>query len=172
LYLLSELKVKKIMTKDVIAVPSDFTVEETADLLLRHKISGVPVLDKEDQVVGVITQDDIFRVLISLAGMVKFGVQFACRIEDRPGSIKELSDIIRNYEGRIVSILTSYERVPQGYRNVYLRVFSVDRERLDQLKAELQDKAPMLYMVDHREERREIYSEYASFLHSSLKSPI
>ena len=46
LYILTKIKVKDIMTKDPITVPVDYTVEETAEVLLKRKISGVPVLDK------------------------------------------------------------------------------------------------------------------------------
>ena len=45
LYLLSKIKIKDIMTKEPITVPFDYTIEETAQVLLENKISGVPVLD-------------------------------------------------------------------------------------------------------------------------------
>lgn len=156
LYLVSKIKVKDIMTRNPITVPPDFTVEETAELLLRNKISGVPVM-KNGQVIGVITQSDVFRVLISLTGVGNRGIQFAFRVEDRPGSIKELADIIRSFDGRLVSILTSYENVEPGLRKVYIRMQGVDRGKLEPLKGSLKEKARILYMVDHRENRREIY---------------
>jgi acetoin utilization protein AcuB len=157
LYLVSKIKVKDIMTRDPITVPPDFTVEETAEILLKHKISGVPVVDQAAKLVGTITQTDLLRVLISLTGIGKRGIQFACQIEDRPGSIKEVADIIRKYGGRMVSILTTYERVPQGYRRVYIRMRSIERSRLQILKEELSKTAALLYIVDHRENKRDIF---------------
>ncbi|MEJ2658912.1 MAG: CBS domain-containing protein, partial [Desulfobacterales bacterium] len=71
LYLISKIKIKEIMTKNPITVPPDYTIEETAEVLLKHKISGVPVADHYGLVVGVITQNDIFRTLISLTGAEK-----------------------------------------------------------------------------------------------------
>ncbi|MGD9139709.1 MAG: CBS domain-containing protein, partial [Desulfobacterales bacterium] len=56
LYLLTKIKVKDIMTSDVITVPPDFTVEETAQVLQKNRISGMPVVDAEERLVGVITQ--------------------------------------------------------------------------------------------------------------------
>jgi len=53
--------------------------------------------------------------------------------------------------------LSSYELAPEGYRNVYIRAFNIDREKLLSLKEELKQKAKMLYVVDHRENIREIY---------------
>ena len=157
LYLVSKIKVKDIMSKNPITVPFDFTVEETAEILLRNKISGAPVVDQDGHVVGVITKEDLFQVLITLTGVGKRGIQFAFQMEDQPGSIKEVADIIRNYGGRMVSILSTYERVPKGSRKVYIRMFGVDRPKLSKLKKELSQKATILYMVDHREGVREIY---------------
>lgn len=157
LYLVSQIRVKKIMTKDPITVSPDLTVEETAELLLANKISGAPVVNGDGKVVGVITQSDLFRVLISLTGVGKRGIQFAFRLEDRPGSIKEVADIIRTYDGRMVSILTSYENVESGYRKVYIRMHGIDREMLEELKSTLNETAALLYMVDHARDKREIY---------------
>jgi acetoin utilization protein AcuB len=157
LYLLSEIKVKEIMTKDPITVPFDYTVEETAEVLLTHKISGAPVVDQNGELVGTIAQSDIFRVLVSLTGLSKRGISFAFLVEDRSGSIKEVTDVIRKHGGRMASILSSYDSVPAGYRKVYIRMYNIDRARLPQLREELGEKAALLYMVDHRENKREIY---------------
>ena len=157
LYIISTIKVKEIMTKDPITVPYDYTVEETAQVLLKHKISGVPVIDREGEMVGAITQTDLFRLIISLTGVDRRGIQFGFEVEDRPGSIKVVTDTLRRYGGRMASILTSYDLAPEGFRRVYIRMYSIDRFKLDRLKDELEKKAKMLYMVDRREIRREIY---------------
>ena len=57
----------------------------------------------------------------------------------------------------MVSILSSYENVSEGYRKVYIRDYGIERKKLKQLKNELKDKATLLYMVDHRENKREVY---------------
>jgi len=157
LYILAKIKVSEIMTKDPITVPPDFTVEETAELLLKHKISGVPVVDKSGRLQGIITQTDLFRVLISLTGVGVRGIQFAMMIKDQPGTIKDVEDIIRVYGGRMVSILTSYDRVPEGYRRLFIRMHSIERGKLEDLEQDLAQKARMLYIVDQRENRRRIY---------------
>ncbi len=157
LYLLEKIEIKDIMTKDPITVPPDYTAEETAQVLLENKISGAPVVDDNGQVVGIITQTDLFRVLISLTGVGTRGIQFALLIKDQPGSIKEVADVIRAFGGRMVSILTSYDEVSDGYRKVYIRMHSIERLKLQELKEALIKKAGLLYMVDHREDNREVY---------------
>ena len=92
LFLLSKIKIKDIMTKDPIMIPQDFTVEETAEILLKNKISGAPVTDNEGQVVGTITQTDLFKVLISLTGVGTKGIQFAFLLKDEPGIEVRLRD--------------------------------------------------------------------------------
>ncbi|MDY6880802.1 MAG: CBS and ACT domain-containing protein [Desulfatiglans sp.] len=157
LYLVSKIKVEDIMTKDPVTVPFDYTIEETAAILLKEKISGAPVVDHEGQVVGTITQSDIFKALISLTGVGPRGIQFALQVEDKPGSIREVADVIRGYGGRMLSILSTYENVPVGYRKVYIRMYGVHRDDLSELKEDLREKGTLLYMIDHREGKREIY---------------
>ncbi|AOY74855.1 CBS domain-containing protein [Clostridium formicaceticum] len=50
---------KDIMTKEVITVKKDDTVEDVIKLLLEHNISGVPVVDEENRVIGIITEGDL-----------------------------------------------------------------------------------------------------------------
>jgi len=148
LFLLSEIKISDIMTKDPITIPLDYTIDEAAQILLEHKLSGAPVVDGKGQVAGIITQTDIFRGLVLFTGVKKAGIQFAFQLEDRPGSIKEVSDIIRNYGCLLVSILSGQD-VQAGYRRVYIRVRDCDPERLEELKEELKAKANVLYVMDH-----------------------
>ena len=115
------------------------------------------MVDQDGQIVGTITKGDLFRVLISLTGVGKRGIQFAFQVEDLPGTIKDVADIIRHYGGRMVSILSAYEHVPKGYRNVFIRMYGVERDKLPQLEDDIRKKATLLYVVDHRENRREIF---------------
>ena len=121
------------------------------------KISGMPVVDSSGNVVGTITQTDIFKVLIALTGVGKRGIQFSFLLEDRPGSIKEVADLIRKYGGRMTSILSTYEKVPEGTRKVFIRAYQIDRTKLSQLKKELMAAAKLLYMIDHKENKREMF---------------
>ncbi len=158
LYHLTSVQVRSIMSDHPVTIPPDFTLEEAAETLLKHKISGCPVVDYTGDIVGVITRNDIFRALISLTGLSKRGVQFGFLLEDRPGSIKEVADILRRFGSRLVSVVSTYEGAPPGYRFAYIRAFSVNRDQLDELEAELKSSTEMLYMVDLKENRRVVYS--------------
>jgi acetoin utilization protein AcuB len=161
LYLISRIKVQDIMNKHLVTVPMDYTIEETAEILLKNKISGAPVVDHRGQLVGIITQSDLFKVIISLTGIRQRGILFAFCLQDEPGSIKAVADVIRAFGGRMASILTSYEGAPEGRRFVYLRMYGVARDKLPALVETLRSKSKLLYMVDHAADHREIYSEVA-----------
>ncbi len=51
------------MTKIPITVPSYFTVDEVAGILIENKISGTPVVGEKGELVGIVTQGDLFRVI-------------------------------------------------------------------------------------------------------------
>ena len=159
LFLIEKIKVKKVMTKDPITIPLDYTIEEAAEVLLDNKLTGAPVVDNEGELVGVITQTDIFRVLVSFTGVKKGGIQFGFLLEDRPGSIKEVTDIFRKCGCRMVSIMSTGDG-QAGYRHVYIRACDCDQEKVEKLKEELKAKANMLYMVDHVEKKKEVYHDY------------
>lgn len=144
-YLLSELKVKDIMSKNIITIGPEDTVEKAAVIMLEHRISGLPVVNEKGKLVGIITQGDIFKVLVSLTGVYRGGIQFAFNLEDRPGSIKEVGDMIRKHGGRMVSILTSYDMCDEGCRHVYIRIKDMPEDKLKALTEELDKNFIMLY---------------------------
>ena len=115
-------------------------------------------MDAKGRMVGMISQNDLFNALMSLTGVKRRGIHLAFEVEDRPGSIKDLADIIRRYGGRMASILSSYDRAPQGFRHVYIRAYQVDRDKIGAMLEELQSNAKLRYLVDHREKRREIFT--------------
>ena len=71
--------------------------------------------------------------------------------------VREIGDVIRKHDGRMVSILSSYDNVPEGYRKVYIRMYGIDRPKLQKLQDELITTAQLLYLVDHRENIRVIF---------------
>jgi len=157
-YLLSSMKIKDIMSKKLVVVRPDETVEFAAILMLENKISSLPVVNKKGELIGIITQTDIFKVLINIAGVYSGGIQFAFSLEDRPGSIKEAADVIRSYGGRVVSILSTGETAEEGRRNVYIRCSMLPEDRLRDLVKELEEKFIVLYsskdLIEEVEKRR------------------
>jgi CBS domain-containing protein len=63
-YLLANLKIKQIMTRDPLTATEDMTLGEVAKIMLDNKVSGLPVTGKKGTVVGIITESDIFRMIV------------------------------------------------------------------------------------------------------------
>jgi acetoin utilization protein AcuB len=119
-YLLAKTRIKEIMKTKVITTTADTPVEEAAMVMLDQGIGCLPVLDAGN-VVGIISDMDIFRSLVDITGVRHGGHRICVTIEDRPGSIREVADIIRTHGFRLLGILTSYEGVKEGYRRVVIR---------------------------------------------------
>jgi acetoin utilization protein AcuB len=144
-YLISAIKIKDLMTRRLVVVRPDETVEFAAILMLENKISSLPVINDKGSLIGIITQTDIFRVLINITGVYTGGVQFAFSLVDRPGSIREVADVIRSYGGRIVSILSTREDAEEGRHHVYIRTRSLPEDKTRDLLRELENKFVVLY---------------------------
>lgn len=146
-YLLAELQVREIMSHDPVSVSENDTVERAAQIMLDHTISGLPVLDATGGLVGIITQSDVFRAFMHITGALQGGVQFALRLPDRPGLIKEVVDLLRNRGARFVSLLSSYATAREGFRDVYIRVRNLSPETVAATKEELASRYEVLYVI-------------------------
>jgi CBS domain-containing protein len=65
---LKQIQAKDIMTKEVITVTKDDTLDEVAELMINKRISGFPVIEN-GKIIGTITSDDLFMVM----DMIKTG---------------------------------------------------------------------------------------------------
>ncbi|MEZ4868477.1 MAG: CBS domain-containing protein [Caldilineaceae bacterium] len=65
-YLLWKLTLADVMTKKVLTVTPETPLQDAAELMVDKKIGGLPVVDKEHHVVGIITETDIFRAFVHL----------------------------------------------------------------------------------------------------------
>ena len=78
---------------------------------------------------------------------------------DRPGSVKEITDTIRDYGARVLSIFSTPQRARRGHRRVYIRIYDVDRPSRQRIKDVLKEKTSVLYVVDHIEKTRESFKK-------------
>jgi acetoin utilization protein AcuB len=123
-YVLANTKINEVMQVKVISTAPDTPVEEAAMIMLDHNIGCLPVIDA-DSLCGIISDRDIYRVLVDITGVRHGGHRVCVTIEDRPGSIREVADFIRKHGFHLQGILTSYEGVSDGYRKVVIRTTEV-----------------------------------------------
>jgi len=62
-------KAKDVMTEEVVSVRLDTPVEEALELLLEHEISGVPVVEEDMTLLGIVTEKDLLGLLFGPQGI-------------------------------------------------------------------------------------------------------
>jgi acetoin utilization protein AcuB len=146
-YLLAELQVGEIMSQNPMSVSADDTVEHAAQIMLDHTISGLPVVDGGGHLVGIISQSDVFRAFMHITGVLQDGVQFALRLPDQPGLIKDVVDLLRARGARFISLLSSYATSQEGFRDVYIRVRDLSPDDVVAAREELASRYELLYII-------------------------
>ena len=146
-YLLSEIKVRDIMTPDPVTVEVRDTVERVALLMEERAIGGLPVVDDEGSRVGIITDHDIFKVLVQITGVRHGGVQVALAVEDLPGVMRPIFDLLREYDASLISMLSSDSKRGGNWREVFLRIRPMERAEENRLVEALRERFDLLYWV-------------------------
>lgn len=145
-YLLSKLKVKEIMARNVITVTEDAPLEEAARIMVDNSVSGLPVM-AENKLVGIITETDIFKVLLEMMGARESGIRFTLRVKDEPGTLSRIAGAIAAVGGDIVALGTFYsDSQHRDHGLLVIKVCCAEREALKKAISETQAE-----IVDMRE---------------------
>jgi acetoin utilization protein AcuB len=134
---LDRLKIADVMAKKVASTTPESTIERAALTMMEKKIEGLPVLDAKGNLVGILTEGDVFRALVEITGVAKKKTRVSLVIPDEAGTIRQVADVCRKQGGKIFSILTSYAKVPAGKRELIMRI---DCPSTEALRAELAQK--------------------------------
>ena len=102
-YLLEQVKVKDVMTHDVITVNPETSVEEAARIINDNKIGGLPVLEK-DVLVGIITESDLLDLFIAVMGINGASTRIDVVMGDDPKAFETVSKIVQESGGAIFSV--------------------------------------------------------------------
>ncbi len=104
-YLISKTTVSDIMARRPVTVTPDMPVEEAAMIMRDKRIGGLPVVEGE-KLVGIITETDIFDAFVDLVGVRRGGVRVTLLLEDRVGSLAEITQIAEEHAVNILSVST------------------------------------------------------------------
>ena len=155
--LVHKIKIKSLMSSPVITIPYNFTVDEAAAKMLKNNISGMPVMGEDGSMVGIITKSDIFRSLVSFVGGDHKGQMFAVTLKDRPGIVQDLAATFRKHNGRIHSIMTSYEGTDNVSRKIIIYTFDLDPDLFDQTVTDLGNIGEVTYAADQITGKRIVF---------------
>ncbi|HOB08599.1 MAG: CBS domain-containing protein [Limnochordia bacterium] len=104
-YLTEKIRVKDVMTKAVISVSPDTTVEEATMIMHEEDVGCLPVLEN-GKLVGIITERNIYNALTKLFGLDRPGLRITVQVEDRIGVIADLTTLIKSLNLPIISLAT------------------------------------------------------------------
>ncbi len=102
-YLLSKITVERVMTTKVLTTTEDTPLEEAARVMADNNISSLPVM-RGKSLVGIITETDIFHILLELMGGRTPGIRLTVEVLNKPGTLYELAGIIQKLGGDLLGV--------------------------------------------------------------------
>jgi len=129
-YLLGKLRVSAFMTpkNKLITITPETIIERAAQLLHEHKVGCLPVVEGET-LIGIITETDILSHFVDLFGLNKMGTRLTIALEDKPGQLHGILEVIKNFNVNIITVAGGTFKV-QGKRLVVIRIETQDYQAL------------------------------------------
>ena len=125
--MLEKITVGDVMVQAPITVTPDTSVEETARLVVEHKIGGMPVMEG-DRLVGVITMLDLISAFTAMLGLLRSSSRLDLSLEDKPGVLDAASEAIKKAGGQIINVALGPSQA--GKRSYYFRLEKCDLKPL------------------------------------------
>lgn len=117
--MLSDLDLTDLMILNPITVGPEDDIEIAAQLIYKHKISGMPVI-QHGKLVGILTESDILRAFIDMMGILTASSRIDVAIKDEPGAFKEVLQIINDNGGDIINVGMTAQQTSK--RTYYFRL--------------------------------------------------
>lgn len=109
-YLLSRTYASDIMIQDVKTVSPDAWIEEAAETMLHNSVNVLPVVDKDNHVVGIITEKDLFKAFLNLTGYRHRGTRFVVKLQDKPGAFQKVCALFEQEDANLENIGVYHSR--------------------------------------------------------------
>ncbi|MBS3784120.1 MAG: CBS domain-containing protein [Anaerolineae bacterium] len=113
-YLLAKIKMRDVMTREVISVTEDTPLEEAARVMADNKIGGLPVT-RNGKVVGMITETDLFKTFLEMLGGREEGVRISMFVPDEEGMLAKITGRISELGVNITALSTIMGQDPSEY---------------------------------------------------------
>jgi acetoin utilization protein AcuB len=127
-YLLSKIKIRDTMTRDVVTVTEDAPLEEAARIMADNNIGSLPVM-RNGRLVGIITETDMFKVFLEMMGAREGAVRLTLMVPERAGMLAQITGKIADMGGNILALGTLMGEDPTN-RRLTVRVTDVAEEEL------------------------------------------
>ena len=120
------------MNKDVVAVTEDMPIEQAARIMIENQIGALPVL-RGQEVVGIITESDLFRLFMELFGAEFEGLRVVVEMSVKPGSMAALSKAVYEAGGDIIAFFGTISDQTRESDLVTIKVRGLTRAALEAL---------------------------------------
>jgi acetoin utilization protein AcuB len=130
-YLISKVTVKNVMAKKVVTVDQDTPIEEAARIMADKKIGGVPVMSGGN-LVGIITETDLFKIFLELMGARQKAWRVTATIAERPGTLAELTQAVAQNGGNFISF-GMFSGPDSNSRVVTFKVEGLDKNKIHEV---------------------------------------
>lgn len=134
-YLVSKITVEELMTREVITVTEDCPLEEAARIMVDNDIGGLPVM-RDDKLVGMITESDLFKIFLELLGARDWGWRVTIKVQEGRGVLAKLTGALADHGADIVTLGTFWGDDPTN-REIAFKVQNIERDELEQVLTEL-----------------------------------
>jgi acetoin utilization protein AcuB len=129
-YVLGKLQVAAFMTPAdrLVTVTPDTTFEKAVQLMHDYKIGCLPVLEGRE-LIGIVTETDVLETFVDVMGLKVEGTRLTLALQDEPGKIHDVLEIVKKYNINLISIYTSSYKV-EGKRIVVIRIGTQEYENV------------------------------------------
>jgi acetoin utilization protein AcuB len=127
-YLLSKLTVDEVMTRNPVTVTEDTPIEEAATLMMDNEIGALPVM-RGQQLVGIVTETDLFKTFVELFSARESGVRLTLLVPEVKGELYTITHAISEMGGNILSLGT-FQGQDSTNRLLTVKVADVDEAAL------------------------------------------
>lgn len=132
-YLLNKTPVKTVMIKqkDVMTIKADDLLEDAALLMLKYDIGCLPVIDETMKVLGILTQNDLFKAFLDMLGYNEKGSRVAVEVEDGLGVIGAISKVFVKNDANISHVGVYREKADDPTCEIVFRTNLLETNELE-----------------------------------------
>jgi acetoin utilization protein AcuB len=130
-----DLSLEDVMITDPITARQDVEIEDAAKVIFRNKIGGLPVVDSDNRVVGILTVVDLVAAFIEIMGLLQSSSRLDVILGEEPEAFENVSQTIRSHGGEVISVGISGHRLRR--KRVYF--FRLKKGRVEHIAEALRN---------------------------------
>ena len=130
--LLSKLTLDQIMISPVHTVHEDCDIAAAANFMLESKVGCLPVINDADEIIGIITETDIYRTFVEVLGGGQPGLRIDLRVDDKPGILADIANRVGKAGGNIMALTVFRDDTDVAYAEISIKEMGASESLLRQ----------------------------------------